>query len=59
MIINLVLLVPLAYTLVSSFLSIYFLLPSLTDYFQGARYNIPNQALIGACFIASGVGNMG
>lgn len=32
---------------------------ALTTVFKGVRYNIKNEALIGACFLPSGFGNIG
>ena len=55
----LVLTVPLAYTLVSILFICLFLITAPNRLIQGVRYHIPNEALIGACFIPSGIGSMG
>ena len=55
----LVLMVPLAYTLVNNLFIWLFLITPTNQIIQGVRYHIPNEALIGACFIPSGLGNIG
>ena len=58
MITFLVLMVPLAYTLVNILFICLFLLAVTNRIIQGVRYHIPNEALVGACFIPSGIGNI-
>ena len=58
MITFLVLMVPLAYTLVNILFICLFLLAVTNRIIQGVRYRIPNEALVGACFIPSGIGNI-
>ena len=54
-----VLLIPLAYTLVSPYQVTNSRFKSILTISKGVRYNITNEALIGACFLPSRLGNMG
>jgi len=48
---------PIAYTIVSGFQQLLDFF-SIDDDSKGARYNISNEAIIGACFLPVGLGNM-
>lgn len=53
-----VLLIPLAYTIVSFITHSGHSICVRSQFFQGVRYNITNEAWIGACFLPCGLGNI-